>query len=59
LTDVTRNNNTGGEPRHKDNETHKEEPGGIKGILHNWTSGGHPRRKIWKVLIRIEVLEIL
>jgi hypothetical protein len=26
---------------------------------HDRTSGGHPRRKIGEVLIRIEVLEIL
>jgi hypothetical protein len=27
----------------------KEEPGGTKDILHNWTSGGHPRGTIGEV----------
>jgi hypothetical protein len=48
-----------GKPHHKDNETHKEEPGGKKDILHNRTSGGHPRGKIGKFLVRVEVFEIL
>jgi hypothetical protein len=49
----------GGKPHHKDNETLKEEPGGKKDILHNRTSGGHPRGKFGKVLVRVEVLEML
>jgi hypothetical protein len=31
----------------------------IKDILHKWMSGGYPRGKIGKILIRREVLEIL
>jgi hypothetical protein len=27
----------------------KEEPGGTKDMLHNWTSGGHPRGTIGEV----------
>jgi hypothetical protein len=48
-----------GKPHHKDNETHNEKKDGIKDILHHWMSGGHPKGTTGKVLIRLEVLEIL
>jgi hypothetical protein len=48
-----------GKLHHKDFETHKWGPGSIKDILHNRKSGGHRRGKIGKVLVRVEVLEML
>jgi hypothetical protein len=39
-----------GEENHVINTTkQKEEPGGTKDILQNWTSGGHPRGTIGEV----------
>jgi hypothetical protein len=32
---------------HITNETHKEEQGGTKEVLHNWTSGGGHSRGIF------------
>jgi hypothetical protein len=43
----------------KDNETHKEETSGAKDVVQHWTSGGHRRGIVGRVLIRIEFLEIL
>jgi hypothetical protein len=38
-----------GEENHITNTKQKEEPGGTKDILQNWTSGTHPRGTIGEV----------